>query len=206
MKIQRGPVLVAEGVPDRVAAVDRDRIGQVQRGGEMLDACRVLFEFEFRRMHADDDQARVLVLRGPGAQPRRRAHPVDARIGPEIHEHHLAAQRLHVERRRIDPAGCSVEWRHLAFENRGQGGRTAAAFARGAGQRDGQGGHGGGEQRAEHLHDIGQTQHGARVLSIGRTYRPLRVGTKIDVQTSPVAVILFATVRLRVTDVATDRL
>ena len=45
-------------------------------------------------MHADHHQAVILVFLRPGADVRQRAQAVDAGIGPEIHQHDLAAQAL----------------------------------------------------------------------------------------------------------------
>ena len=58
------------------------------------DVAGVALERELGRVHADDDQAVAAVARVPGLEVGQRAQAVDARVGPEVDEHDLAAQRL----------------------------------------------------------------------------------------------------------------
>ena len=67
-------------------------------------------------MDADDDQAVLRVLLGPGADLGERAKPVDAGVGPEVDEHDLPAQGLHRERLRVQPPGRAVEAGQPAFD------------------------------------------------------------------------------------------
>src|SRR6266851_5054750 len=65
-------------------------------------------------LDADDDEAAIPVFRIELGDVRQRIDAVDAAIGPEIHQHHLATQVRHVERRGIEPVadagevGCGV--------------------------------------------------------------------------------------------------
>src|SRR3974390_3805529 len=85
-EILRRPIIVVEGAPDDVAAVNRNGIVAPQRFSLPADVINVLFKSEFRRMHADDDQSLVLVFLRPSAQVGLRAQPVDAGVRPEMDE------------------------------------------------------------------------------------------------------------------------
>ena len=65
--VDGGPVVVRERLPDRVVAVERDRVvdAQVLRGP--ADVVDVALERELGRVHADDDQPLVARI----ARPRR---------------------------------------------------------------------------------------------------------------------------------------
>src|SRR5262249_14521379 len=60
-------------------------------------------------MHGDDHEPLIPVLFRPRSHIRKRAHPVDAGIGPEIDQHHLPAQFGGAQRRRIEPGGRAAE-------------------------------------------------------------------------------------------------
>src|ERR1700694_1469854 len=63
-------------------------------------------------MHADDDKAAIPIFRIELGDVRQRIDTIDAAIGPEIHQHHLAAQAGHAERRGIEPVADADEiWR-----------------------------------------------------------------------------------------------
>ena len=61
-EILRRPVIVMEGTPNDVLAIDRDRIVDSQRFGLAADVVEILLKSEFRGMDADNDQPLVLVL------------------------------------------------------------------------------------------------------------------------------------------------
>src|SRR4029078_5785654 len=82
-EIVRGPEAVVEGVPDLHVAVDRDRILDDERRHRREHILAVLLEIEFRRMYADDDQARILVVLVPGVDVRQRPPAVGAGGWPE---------------------------------------------------------------------------------------------------------------------------
>jgi hypothetical protein len=101
--VHGGPIIVAEGSPYAVVAIDRDRIldsKSLERGPDVVD---VLLEFELRSVHTDDDQALVLVLRRPGADVGLRALPVDAGIRPEVDKHDLAPQLVRGQGFGVEP-------------------------------------------------------------------------------------------------------
>jgi hypothetical protein len=104
-EVQGRPVVVVEGAPDPIVVVDRDLIVNVQVGGGAADVVEVVLEVELGRVHADDHQAVVLVLLGPGADVREGPEPVDAGVGPELDQDDLAAQLGCRRWRRIEPSG-----------------------------------------------------------------------------------------------------
>src|SRR4029079_4689158 len=61
-KVERRPILIAERAPDRKVVVDRDRIVDLHLPRSATDVVQVVLEWEFGCVHADDDQAAVLVL------------------------------------------------------------------------------------------------------------------------------------------------
>src|SRR4029079_6023695 len=85
-EVQRRPILVPEGPPDRIVVVDDDRPVDSHRLHRPAHVLEIVLERELRRMYADDDDARLVPL-GPGTHVRKRAQPVDARVGAEIHDH-----------------------------------------------------------------------------------------------------------------------
>ena len=66
-------------------------------------------------MDADDDQAAVFVFGIKRGDVRQRIDAVDAAIGPEIHQHHLAAEIGDVERRGIEPVADAGEVRRCTL-------------------------------------------------------------------------------------------
>src|SRR6185295_11416124 len=108
-KILRRPVVIIEGAPDNVFAVDGDWIVDPQGFFLPADVVDVLFKSEFRGMDADDDQPLVLVLLRPGAEVGLRAQPVDAGVCPEMDKDDLSAQGRCRQARRIEPRVCTVK-------------------------------------------------------------------------------------------------
>src|SRR6185437_16839831 len=102
-------------VPNGIAVVDGDRIRDAEARNGAPDVADIALEGELRVMHADYDQAVVLVLFGPRLDVRQRAQTVDARVCPDIEQHDLAAQRLRVERLRVEPLHRALERRNPAF-------------------------------------------------------------------------------------------
>ena len=120
------PILVEEGAPDGKVVVDGDGIVDLQGGDRFLDIGDLLFEREFRRVHADHDQALVAVCLRPGADIGDRAQAVDAGIGPEADHDDLAAQPL----RRSAAASSAISPRPPAAAARPRpAGRLAPAWA-----------------------------------------------------------------------------
>ena len=92
-EVQRRPVVVVEGTPDCVVAVDRDRVFDLQLPHRATDVVDVSFEGELRCVHADGDEILPVLLR-PGTDVRERAQPVDAGIRPELRRPRLSLQDL----------------------------------------------------------------------------------------------------------------
>src|SRR5580658_358188 len=70
-KVERWPIFVIEGAPDRKVIIDDDRIINypvLYGPANIVDA---LFKFKLRRLDSDDNQSLVLVFRGPRAQKRK---------------------------------------------------------------------------------------------------------------------------------------
>ena len=110
------PVLVHEGSPNRVIAVDRDRMVNADVLYGALDVAEILLELELRRMNADHHQPVVLVLVSPGADIRQRASPVDAGIGPEVDQDDFSAQLGSRQWLRVEPTACAIERGKIAVD------------------------------------------------------------------------------------------
>jgi CHAD domain len=82
------------------------------------------FKRKLRCVGADDDQAMLVVFLRPGADIGMRPEPIDAGVGPELHQDDLLTQVCRSQWRGIDPLGRTGERRHLAFD--GQTGRFHA--------------------------------------------------------------------------------
>ena len=67
-------------------------------GDCLLNILQALLERELRRMHADDDEAVVAVLAIPRCEKRQCAHAVDAGVGPEVDQDHVALGQLEGDR------------------------------------------------------------------------------------------------------------
>ena len=68
----------------------------IERAAQVLD---VLLVLELRRVDADHDQL-VAVFPLEIRQVRHQVQAVDAAVGPEVEQHHLAAQLAQRQRRR----------------------------------------------------------------------------------------------------------
>src|SRR2546421_4615164 len=107
--VHRGPVPVAESTPDRIVAVERDRIPDPHVLCGLAHVVDVALERELGRVDANNDQPPVAVLLGPRADVSQRAEPVDAGVRPEIDDNDLLTDVRRGERRRIEPTGRPVE-------------------------------------------------------------------------------------------------
>jgi hypothetical protein len=103
-EIERRPVVVVERSPDLVGTVEHH--GKV----EVLGMCGrrnvvdVVLERELRRVHADDDEPVVAVLRRPGAHIGQGAQPVDAGVRPEDVGDDVPPKFRRCERGRVEPS------------------------------------------------------------------------------------------------------
>src|SRR6185369_1073020 len=113
-QVRGWPVLISEGAPGAVLIVLRHRIMDAQALDGGLDIRALLLEGEFVRMHADHDEALVLVWLVPFGDVRQRAQAVDARISPELNQRDLAAEAFRRQWRRIQPGGNPGELRYGA--------------------------------------------------------------------------------------------
>ena len=115
-EVEGGPVVVHERIPDRIVVVDRDRVGHPHVREGAADVGEVVLEGELGGMHADDDQALIPVLLGPGAEIGEGAQPVDAGVGAEVDEDDMAAQIGGGEGRGVEPGGGAVEGWQRGFD------------------------------------------------------------------------------------------
>src|ERR1017187_198190 len=84
------PIVIVESFPSAKIVVLRDGIAELVALDGVGHVGRALFEHELRRVYANDDEGLVVVFRPKRAHVRKGPHAVDAAIGPEIDEHHLA--------------------------------------------------------------------------------------------------------------------
>src|SRR6185295_2718812 len=110
------PVVIAEGLPNCIVAVECDRILDPHLLRGLADVVNVAFERKLGGMDADHDQPLIVVLLGPRADVAERAQPVDAGVRPEVDEDDLAAQVRGAEGRRVEPPGCPVEFCELPLD------------------------------------------------------------------------------------------
>src|SRR3984893_13481181 len=109
------PIFVTERLPDRVTIVDDDGIVDFQTSDGLAHIADIPFEREFRRVYTDDDKAVIPVFLSPGPDIGQRMQAIDTIEGPEIDQHHLAAQSLRRQRWRIQPFGTARKARQCAF-------------------------------------------------------------------------------------------
>src|SRR2546427_12333339 len=93
-EVERWPVIVGERTPYGVVAVDGDRVLDPHFLCGAPDVVEVLLKLELRRVRTDHDQPLILVPLGPGADIRKRPQPVDARVGPELHQDDAPTQTV----------------------------------------------------------------------------------------------------------------
>ena len=115
-EVHRRPEVVRERLPDPVVAVDRDGILDAEVARVRDDVVEVPLEAELRGVHADDGQAGVRVLRGPGPDIRQGPDPVDAGVGPEVDEDDPTAESFGRQRLGVEPAGRTVEGRQVPLD------------------------------------------------------------------------------------------
>ena len=127
--VHSGPVVVRERPPDRVVAVERDRVADAHVLHGATNVVDVPLERELRRVNPDHDQPLIRVALRPGPDVGKRAQPVDARVGPEIDQHDLPLQVRVGERRRVEPAGRAAEAGQVPLDGQRAGAADAAEQA-----------------------------------------------------------------------------
>src|SRR4029453_7784698 len=120
-QIVSGPVFIRKSFPDGVAVIDGYRVGDVQVVYRLPDVSDVFFERKFRRVHTQHGEPAVAVLLEPCPHVRNGSQAIDARVRPEIDEHHAPANIGRSEWRRIEPGARARKARHGAFVRRWRG-------------------------------------------------------------------------------------
>jgi hypothetical protein len=119
-QVLRRPVAVRVRVPGAEVVVLHDRVAQALLIDRVLHVPGVLLERELGGVHADDRESLRAVPVVPSLELRQRADAVDARVGPEVDQHHTPLPAEVVERdaaaiRGVEPAlgalerGCGEE-------------------------------------------------------------------------------------------------
>src|SRR4029450_12073024 len=120
-QIVSGPVFIRKSFPDGVAVIDGYRVGDVQVVYRLPDVSDVFFERKFRRVHTQHGEPAVAVLLEPCPHVRNGSQAIDARVRPEIDEHHAPANIGRSEWRRIEPGARARKGRHGARARRWRG-------------------------------------------------------------------------------------
>ena len=102
-EIESRPVVIAEGAPDSILAIESDRVFDPHVPHSSADVLDVALERELGGVHTDDHEPLARILLVPGAKVGKLAQPVDTRVGPEVDQNDLSAQRGHGQRGRIEP-------------------------------------------------------------------------------------------------------
>ena len=121
-EIMGGPIAVPESPPNGVIVVDGHRIADLQIGDGGAHIVDVALEGKFRGVNADHHQTLVFVFFRPGPDIGQGAQAIDAGIGPEIHQHDLAAQGFDRQRGRIQPLHRARQGGQFALDRQGIGG------------------------------------------------------------------------------------
>src|SRR5918995_661808 len=108
-EVERRPVVVGEGGPDRVVVVGRDRVVDLPLPDRLPNEVHVVLERELGCMDPDHEQPVVPVGPRPRTDVRLLAQPVDAGERPEVHEHHMPPQLGGAEWLGVEPPGGPVE-------------------------------------------------------------------------------------------------
>src|SRR5580698_10071905 len=112
-EVESRPVLVIEGLPDSMLAIDRDGIIDSHIFHGPTNVVDVLLKLKLGRVHADYHQSLRLILLGPRADIVKCSAPVNARVGPEVDENNFPAQARRCKRLGVEPAGGAAERREF---------------------------------------------------------------------------------------------
>src|SRR5580704_18958810 len=103
------PILVIEGTPYRVVAVDRDRIINLHVFRGPPNVLDIVLKRELWSMHANHHQSAICIFISPGPHIGERASPIDAGIGPEVDKNNPAAKTAGRQWPRIEPLSRAAE-------------------------------------------------------------------------------------------------
>ena len=113
-EVERRPVLILEGPPDRIIVVDHDRIVDLHLLQRRDERCRCSSRMRTRGCARRSRRA----LAGTSAPRRGRYGSVRSqlmqRVGAEVDEHDLAGEARRRQPRRIEPLGRAAECRQLS--------------------------------------------------------------------------------------------
>jgi hypothetical protein len=112
-EVERRPVVVVEGAPDRVIVVDRDRVVDSPLGDGLPHEVDLVLERELGCVGSDHDQPVVAVGLRPRPDVRLSAQPVDARQRPEVHDDDATLQLGGAEWLGVEPLGRPAERGHV---------------------------------------------------------------------------------------------
>src|SRR3984893_13218388 len=121
--VERRPVMVVEGAPDRIVVVDRDGKIDLPVLHSPADVVDVFLESELRRVNADDHESVFLVFPRPRANIGECPEPVDAGVRPEVDQHDLPAQAILRQWLRVEASARPGAIRQLAFNGERSQGR-----------------------------------------------------------------------------------
>src|ERR1700722_7349829 len=108
-KIKGGPRRILECAPGGIGVVQANGKSRTLLPDVGLDIRAVMLEAKLRRVNADDAQTLRAIFVVPPLQVHHGSAAVDARIGPEVHQHHAALQRSKRNRFAVDPSANADE-------------------------------------------------------------------------------------------------
>jgi hypothetical protein len=79
-EVVRGPVFIVKAAPDAIVVIHRDRISDAEIANGFADVRLVFLEGKLWSVHADNDEAAVLVLFVPGLDVGQRPQTIDAGV------------------------------------------------------------------------------------------------------------------------------
>ena len=102
-EVERWPIVIIVAIPESEVIIEDDRIVDsifLDRG---IDTRSYLLIGELWSMYTDDDESLISIFAIPGCDVWESSLTVDTAKRPEVDKYDLATQRLHRERRGVDP-------------------------------------------------------------------------------------------------------